>query len=123
MACTHGLENNNCPICRMVRSTIPKTILGLQKSFNNPLKPYFNKDDRTKAIESEIIANKNLPKAVVGPNSMNMIPEMKSPNSLSQFESKMFLERLRELDLSKIDIHKISKKNELISPELKTDKE
>ncbi len=119
MACIHGLEDNNCPICRISRHITPPKDLDRLNIRKNPLKPYFNKKNNEQSIKEDILPSLMRDKVLLGINSINPIPEVKSLNSLPTFENRMFIERISELDLGNIDTHKISKKTRLSSPELK----
>ncbi|MBN1802368.1 MAG: hypothetical protein JW891_12730 [Candidatus Lokiarchaeota archaeon] len=118
MTCTHGLDDNNCPICRIVRSTAPNTDLDLKNVRKNPLKPVFNKKKEDNSIKREILPSLMRDKILLRANSINLVPDMKSLNSIPTFENRIFLERIEELDLGNIDRYKISRKERLTSPEL-----
>jgi len=118
MTCIHGLDENNCPICRVLKSTAPKDFLNINKSpFSHIENPFFKKNSKLKdEISKEII-----PKKINGFTS----PIQKPPliNEIPYFQNKLFLERIKELKISNEDTFGISKKIKLESPEWKFEEE
>ena len=116
MPCIHGLDENNCPTCRLTWASLPKSPLNTESMQNNFLKPehlLFKQDYNNK---QELIKNITLKKSPLTPESIskpNLITDLPS------FENKMFSERLNEIDLSKSDKFGITKKELLGSPELR----
>ena len=117
MSCIHGLEEENCPTCRILKSTVPSEMLIFQKSqipnINNPL---FEKNQSLdENVKKEILQNR----PGLTPDSLNRIPHPKFINDLPNFKNRMFLERIKELDVTKEDIFGISKKVALEKPDLR----
>ena len=123
MTCIHGLDEINCPTCRIVNSSIPKNFFKIKELYNNELKPHnphfeqfdiekedFLKDLKPKKESLDLKLSHSLPK----PNLLNETPN---------FKSNMLLDRLKELDITNSDIYKIAGKISLKSPELKLEKE
>ncbi len=116
MPCIHGLDEINCPICRLIKSTMSENQIKLKKydlkSENSFIKHYFNKKEK---FLNDLIPNKGYPNI----NRINIIPKPNLMNNLPNFKNKMFIERLKEIDISKSDLFGISKKIPLESPEWK----
>jgi len=123
MPCIHGLDEINCPTCRLTKFSIPfngKNLKGLQENPLEPKNPAFKKNLSSKElIVNDVITNRlsNIPK------SIDIISKPTMFNDLPEFQNKMFLERLNEIDITKADKFKISKKIALESPEWKFNKE
>ncbi len=120
MTCIHGLDENNCPTCRILKSTLPKNALNIKNKhllkIGNPL---FKKNSNLKVEISKQLTNKKLN---LTQNPLNSVPRPPFINEIPNFENKMFLERAKELDISKEDSFGISKKIPLESPEWKFEK-
>jgi len=121
MTCVHGLDDINCPTCRIVKSTLPNNFLNKLKSPNLKIgNPYFKSNDRlNEKISREITAKKFGTKHP----SLNLISKPTFINEIPNFGNKMFQDRLKELDLSREDNFGISKKNPLRSPEMQFEEE
>ncbi|MBY9020273.1 MAG: hypothetical protein KGD67_04385 [Candidatus Lokiarchaeota archaeon] len=123
MSCIHGLDNNNCPICRISKSTIPNTTIAKNVVKIENLRPenQFFKNHLENKKESE----KNLTKTntLLNPNLINPLPVPNLINKLPTFENKDFVKKLDDLNLSGLDPHGISKKINLESPKVKLDEE
>lgn len=123
MPCIHGLDEINCPTCRIVNFSLPIVQEKIKNLRDNPLKPKNPanaKDSSTKKnFEKDLIKNK-LPDI---PNFVNTISTPTLLNALPDFQSKMFLERLKELDITKSNALGFIKKISLESPEWKFEKE
>ncbi|MCJ7650508.1 MAG: hypothetical protein MUP85_18010 [Candidatus Lokiarchaeota archaeon] len=118
MTCMHGLDDNNCPICRMSSSTFPinpinKTSLNKNalNSFNHLFK---NKLSGNMDFDDDISMSRNN----VRPNLINDFPKPNLINSIPSFENKLFIERINSLRIEKPNDLKISKKISLENPEL-----
>ena len=117
MPCIHGLDEVNCPACRVLKATIPENLLYKNELYNNELKPfnlhykqYINeKDDFSK----DLIPHKRNFEVI----SINPSPKPKLLNEIPNFKNKMLSDRLKEIDVSKSDVFGISKKVSLESPE------
>ena len=115
MPCIHGLDEINCPMCRMTRGSLPKTSLNIESMQNDILKPkhpLFRQDSSKKQEFQKQITLKRSP----------LIPEpVSKPNLISDlpsFENKMFSERISEIDLANTDKFGITKRISLGSSEL-----
>ncbi|NHJ22216.1 MAG: hypothetical protein EAX91_14820 [Candidatus Lokiarchaeota archaeon] len=121
MLCIHGLDNNNCPICRMTKSTIPQTpILNNAAKIENlrPENPFFKKylSNKNQTEEDINISNKTLQ-----PNLINPLPTPNLINRISNLENKEFAKKLNDLDINRLDKYGVSKRNKLENPNLKLD--
>ena len=121
MTCIHGLDDINCPTCSMMRSTMPMNKLHEKKEkFLKIENPFFKKNLISKNNLANELINKRLN---LNPAPLNLIPKPNLINQVPNFENKMFLDRLKELDLDKGDILGIPKKIPLESPEWKFEEE
>ena len=123
MPCIHGIDETNCPVCRITESTVPIKYPDLKEVYNNDLKPY------NPHLEHLIFENKNLQNELISQNDVNLNPKLinliPKPNLINEiptFKNQLFLERLKEIDISKSDVFGISEKIELLSSELKVKK-
>ncbi|MFX1257870.1 MAG: hypothetical protein ACFFAN_08430 [Promethearchaeota archaeon] len=123
MICIHGLDEISCPICSIIGSSIPKKFLKIKELYRNDLKPYnpFLKQNSIK--KEEFFSSLTSKKANFRLNLISITPKLKLINKLPNFENKMFLERLKEIDTTKLDPFRISKKIPLESPEINLKKE
>ena len=121
MPCVHGLDENNCPTCRIIKSTLPINSL---KSIKSPVlkieSPFFRRDNRLQEKLSKEVTARNLN---ISHPSLNLISKPPFITDIPRFENKIFLERARELDISKDDNFKISKKIPLANPEWEFEEE
>ena len=119
MPCIHGLDEINCPSCRIMRFSSPKNPSKINDLYLNPLKPetpFFRLNE--KKNESFIDEKKpNLPDLHKTP--INIISTPNLLNKLPSFENKMLEERLGQIEVSKSEILNISKISTLASPEWK----
>ncbi|MBY8980498.1 MAG: hypothetical protein KGD72_08915 [Candidatus Lokiarchaeota archaeon] len=123
MSCIHGLDNNNCPICRISKSTIPKSpIVKNSVKIENlrPENPFFKNHIENKKQSEEYLTQKN---TFLSPNLINPLPVPNLINSIPNFENKDFMKKLDKLDINGLDTHGISKKINLESPTVKLDEE
>lgn len=121
MSCIHGLDNNNCPICRISKFTIPYTpIAKTPVKIENlrPENPFFQNHIKNKKQSEEYLTKKN---TLLNPNLINPLPMPRLINKIPNFENKVFMKKLDELDLKGLDTHGISKKINLESPTVKLD--
>lgn len=123
MTCIHGLDENNCPTCRISKSSTPKDLINIVKVNNDDLKPqnpFFSKHlIQKETIKSDLVSNKN----VLQPNLIHRLPKPNIINDIPNFESHLKLERFDEHDLDKYDEHGIRKRISLSNPELKLKEE
>ena len=123
MSCIHGLDNNNCPICRISKSTIPNTPItksSLESENIRPENPFFRNHIKNKKQNEEYISKNN---TLLNPNLINPLPVPNLINKIPTFENKDFMKKLDALDLKGLDPHGISKKIKLESPTVKLDEE
>jgi len=121
MSCIHGLDNNNCPICRISKSTIPNSpIVKNPAKIENlrPENPFFKNHIENKKQSEEYLSKKN---TLLSPNLINPLPVPNLINSIPNFENKDFMKQLDTLNLKGLDTHGILKKVNLESPTLKLD--
>lgn len=116
MACIHGLDEINCPICRMDRTSGPKKGIAPSSSDLKVTSSHLIKD-----LEKKYQLDSNLNPLKVKPN-IQLINPPSNPlllNQLPSFKNNLFQERLDDLDLAKSDKFGISKKIHLERPEYK----
>ncbi|MFX1501695.1 MAG: hypothetical protein ACFFDH_12085 [Promethearchaeota archaeon] len=113
MPCIHGLDETNCPTCRILKSTVPLRGINLKKTnFLNANEMFSKKNLRLeKKITEDITINK------ANPNTPNLLSKPSFINDIPNFGNKLFLERFKDLDISKEDDYEINKKIPLESPE------
>jgi hypothetical protein len=116
MTCIHGLDQANCPICRIEKAMVPSNSRKIEKLYENPLdpkNPFLNENGgKNKEIEEQLKLkrlNANKDKFIIPkvPQSFNKLPD---------FKNQMFLERLKEIDITKSKDFKIPEKKTLESP-------
>ena len=123
MSCIHGLDNNNCPICRISKSTIPNTPIAknsIKIENLRPENPFFKNYSENKKQSEEILTKNN---TLLKPNLINPLPVPNLINKIPNFENKDFMKKLDALDLKGLDPHGISKKIKLESPTVKLDED
>lgn len=117
MPCIHGLDEINCPTCRITIFTLPKNAI----KFNSQTRikseyPFFIGNSK----ENENLINDLKPiLPEMHKNSINLISTPKILNQLPNFQNKMLLDRMKEIGISKSNIFKLLKENDLASPEWK----
>ncbi|MBY9017822.1 MAG: hypothetical protein KGD66_03220 [Candidatus Lokiarchaeota archaeon] len=123
MACMHGLDDNNCPICRMSSSIFPINPINkpsLNKNALNSFNHFFkNKLSGNMDFEDDI----TVIKSNIRPNLINDFPKPNLINSVPTFENSLFLERINDLSIEKPNDLGISKKILLENPELNLEEE
>ncbi len=123
MSCIHGLDNNNCPICRISKSTIPNTPIAknsIKIENLRPENPFFKNYSENKKQSEEILTKNN---TLLKPNLINPLPVPNLINKIPNFENKDFMKKLDALDLKGLDPHGISKKIKLESPTVKLEED
>lgn len=123
MSCIHGLDNNNCPICRISKSTIPNTPIAknsIKIENLRPENPFFKNYSEKKKQSEEYLTKNNI---LLRPNLINPLPVPNLINKIPTFENKDFMKKLDALDLKGLDPHGISKKIKLESPTVKLDED
>ena len=123
MPCIHGLDEINCPTCRMTKSTIPESVLKIKELYNNELRPYNPHFNKYNIEKDDLLKDLNPKKEHLDSILSNPLPKPNLLNEIPNFKNNKFLERLEEIDISNSDIFGISKKISLKSPELKVEKE
>ncbi|MFX1419139.1 MAG: hypothetical protein ACFE9N_09495 [Promethearchaeota archaeon] len=113
MTCIHGLDEINCPTCRIINSTLPLNRINLKKT--NFLKANDLVHRRNLNLENNLSDELALKK--INPTPLNLIKKPISINGIPNFQNELFLERSRDLDIVKEDIQGISKKITLENPE------
>ena len=119
MLCIHGLDEINCPTCRILKSTIPLKGISFKKTNFLKLNDITSKKniDLTKKLIDELESNKVSsppPTRISKPFLINEIPN---------FRNELFLKRFKDLDISKEDNYGITKKIPLENPEWEFEEE
>jgi len=120
MPCIHGLDENNCPTCRISNSTFPLNPIN-KKNLNEN-----TSDSLNHLFKNKLSGNMNFEedisplKSNIRPNLIHNLPKPKLINSIPTFENKLFLERIESLSIEKPnDLSKIT----LETPDLNLDEE
>lgn len=106
MNCKHGLEVINCPVCRISINTRPLNDLKpdlLTKSSIKPISPVFYQHFKNKNNNEEL--NSGFLKS----NFTHIMPIPKMIGQIPNFENRLFLERLKEINITKFDKYGVSK--------------
>ncbi|MHA1292838.1 MAG: hypothetical protein ACTSQJ_09250 [Promethearchaeota archaeon] len=123
MVCIHGLDEINCPTCRIIRFSAPINAIKIKNFHQHPLKlndfMSINNLGNEKDFDKEIMNFKRIFKAP----KEKMFFKKPSFVELPNFQNNLFLERLKEIDIKKIDHFEISKKIPLETSEWKFEKE
>ncbi|MHA1915920.1 MAG: hypothetical protein ACW986_12275 [Promethearchaeota archaeon] len=121
MPCIHGLEEENCPTCRILKSTLPTEGLLTQQSQVPEVSNSLFKENRSldEKVKKEILHGR----PEITPDLLNRIPSPRFINNLPRFENQLFQARIKELDITKEDIFGITKKIALEKPNLRFEKE
>ena len=119
MTCIHGLDDINCPTCRIIRSSIPLKGISLKNTnFLNATNFLSKKNINLEKKLTDEITSKNVnvhpPNPISKPTFINEVPN---------FKNELFLERFKGLELVKEDTHGITKKIPLESPEWEFEEE
>ena len=120
MTCIHGLDEINCPICRINNFSIPDNFLKVKENqiFRND-NPLFRKSSDIKQKLLKDLSPRQIksplePWSLISkPNLINIHPNIKK---------SLFQKRLNELDISKSDKFGINKRIKVKSPEFEFDK-
>ena len=121
MPCMHGLDNNNCPICRMTKSTVPRNPINKDAAKNVNIRPenaFFKKYLSNKNRTHDFLTKNN---EFLKPHIINPIPSPNLINSVPNFEGIELKKKLDELDIERWDTYGVSKKTKLEKPDLKLD--
>ena len=119
MTCIHGLDELNCPTCRVIRTSVPLGGISLKRSnFLNANELVMKKKiDLDQKLIDEIKINKTIP------HPPNLISKPKFINEIPNIRDKIFSERIKDLDNSREDNYGITKKIPLEKPEWKFEEE
>lgn len=119
MLCIHGLEEANCPTCRILKSTVPLRGISFKKTnFLKAIDLIPKKNlNLEKKLKEDIISKKDISRPPV------LISKPFLINEVPNFRNKLFLERFKNLDISKEDNFGITKKIPLESPEWEFEEE
>ena len=110
LPCIHGMDDINCPICRISNGSIPKDSLSKIKFEQNNIfikSPFL--DDfsaKNEKFENDINTRTNL----LQPNLINPLPNPNLINQINSFQNTTLEEQLNKQDLEKLDTHGITKK-------------
>ena len=119
MTCIHGLDENNCPICRIANSIIP--INSLKKRENQLLNlenPLYRRINKNQKLLKEIS-----PTHIKSPlETSNLLSKPNLINDIPDINGSLFKKRLNEVDISKSDKFKIKKRVKVKSPDFEFDK-
>ncbi len=120
MTCIHGLDNINCPICRIEMSTSTSIQSKLDSHIKSPLDLVQNRaleQDNAKKVKLEKILG-----YTKGLHNFNSSPiNLLTPNLSSSppdFKNKLFLQRIKEIDFSNSDKLGLPKKIKLANSDL-----
>jgi hypothetical protein len=120
MVCIHGLNEENCPICRLSKHTYPNKFLQNLKNIENPLR-----ESLEQSIRTDFKKPPNLKKKLTSKNSFfhlrGITSFSKAPfiNELPEFKNTMFIKRMNEIDINNPNKYQLSKKIPLESPDWK----
>jgi len=117
MPCIHGLDEVNCPTCRITIFTLPKNAIKINMQTRIKSEYPFSIANSKENEEHFDELKLNLPD--MHKTSRNLISNPKLLTKLPDFQNKMLLDRMREIEISKSNILKLSKKINLASPEWK----
>ncbi|MFX0023819.1 MAG: hypothetical protein ACFE9S_15945 [Candidatus Hermodarchaeota archaeon] len=119
MPCIHGLEELTCPTCRILKSTVPLKGIDLQKSTIPSISNSFSRKNIN--LEKQLINEISLKNK--SPQPPSLISKPRFINEIPNFGNKLFLERTKELDITKEDNYAITKKIPLENPEWQFEEE
>jgi hypothetical protein len=118
MPCIHGLDQYNCPICRISNSTLPINPIH-KKDFNKESSSSFAELFKNKLSGEKDFKEEMSPlKSNMQPNLINHLPKPNLINSIPNFDNMLFNERINKLKLENQDNLKISKKISVENTEL-----
>ena len=121
LICIHGLDEINCPTCRIIRFTLPKSFHDIKR---NPFLKIENPLFRKNYNSGQKILKELFPKHISSNlNPTNLISRPNLINEIPSFKNEILLERLKELNLAKFDKFGVDKKIPLENPEWKFEKE
>ncbi len=117
MLCIHGLDESNCPTCRILKSTVPLKGISFKKTNFLNINDLFSKKNINleKKLKDEITSKKG--------SSVNSRINTLLINQIPNFRNEFFLKRFKYLDISKEDKYGITKKMHLENPEREFEEE
>ncbi|MFX1568923.1 MAG: hypothetical protein ACFFCV_11225 [Promethearchaeota archaeon] len=113
MTCIHGLDELNCPTCRIIRSTTPLNGISLKNI--NFLKPNEMVSKKNLNLNEKLIDEIKINKTNSYPP--NLILKPKFINEIPDFRNKLSLDKFEEFDISREDNYGIRIKIPLENPE------
>ena len=124
MVCKHGLDETNCPICRISNSIRPLSNLNFEVHNKNPFKaenPFFKKHiSETSELKKKELASI---RKILEPKLIHEIPKPNLLNQVPDFGNQILNESFNRLEIIKNDKFGISKKIPLTKPELDLESE
>lgn len=119
MTCIHGLDEINCPTCRILKSAVPLRGIKLSKLAFPKINDSLSRKNMN--LEKKLIDDITFKKGI--PHPPNLISKPSFINEIPNFRNELFLERSKDLDIAKEDNYGITKKIPLESPEWKFEEE
>jgi hypothetical protein len=119
MPCIHGLDEINCPTCRILNSTVP--LKGINSKKTNFPKAIDLLSRKNIKHEKKLIDEIKIPKSNHNPPILLLKPSLL--NEIPNYRNELFLERFKDLDIGKEDNYGIMKKIPLQNPEWKFEEE
>jgi hypothetical protein len=110
LTCIHGIDENNCPICRISSISVPKNLISKNKVNQEDFlikSPFIDDYSSNKEVYEKEISKKVNP---LQPNLINPLPKPNLINQIPPFENKTLLDQLNKHDLANVDIYGITKK-------------
>ena len=121
MRCIHGLDEINCPICRMTINTLPRKFIETKNPRVNPLRPQILRYETNVKKQTRFEANLPQREQFAGLKQINPIPKTPFLKKIPNFKNRMFEERLKEINMRNPDKFSISKKDIFPNSELDID--
>jgi len=123
MVCMHGLDDNNCPICRVSSSTFPVNPINKKSLKNNDLNSFSHLFAKKLSGSVTFEDDVSISRSIIKPKLINDFPKPNIINSIPNFENKLFIERINSLSIENPNDLRISKKISLENPELNLEEE
>ncbi|MFX1496004.1 MAG: hypothetical protein ACFFBH_00620 [Promethearchaeota archaeon] len=104
MICRHGLEIINCPVCRISINTRPLNDLKpdlITKNLIKPMSPVFKQHFKNN--------NDKLNFGISKTKFTHTVPLPKMMGQIPNFENRLFLEKLKEINVKKFNKYGVSK--------------
>ncbi len=119
MTCIHGLDEVNCPTCRIIRSSLPLKAISPKETNVLDVDRFISKKKLN--LEKKLI-DEITPKKIYA-HPPNFVLKPKLINEIPNFKDRLFNERFENLDISKEDNYGITKKIPLENPEWEFEEE